>query len=465
MSYRVRFLVNNENLQDSIRFLLERIGSVEFETRPSKEEGKRIVKIEAETYERSERIRTILRRLAREISVPETIIESTREVMPVLNSLQGKYGETEPLKGLTILVNTHLKENTGVLMFALRELGAKPIAVPVPYSRDQNTFRVLTESQMPVYTKETNGRLEPMRMDEMDEYVGKALQEHEVDLILEDGAWISKFIVDHGIEVDGLIGSIEQTKAGVTIAKSELDKVLEYPILTVGDAPLKEAAESETATPEAVVRNIISSLNRSMMGKVVTIVGFGHVGRGIAGIARNSGGRIRIVDKNPSAVLSALNSGFDVLVLEDAIRESDILITATGRPQDNPVPVDVLKFAKDGIMLVNAGSKREIDVDGLERIALRKEHLMREGITRYVIGHGQEEKPLLLVADGYPINLALGEGSPSDAIDITLSLMVEGAIYLSEKKGKIKPGIKKLPAAVSDTITRLKLESMSYLGS
>ena len=87
---------------------------------------------------------------------------------------------------------------------------------------------------------------------------------------------------------------------------------------------------------------------------------------------------------------------------------------------------------------------------------------MRECVTRYIIKDKlKKQKSLFLVADGYPINLALGEGSPSDAIDITLSLMAEGAIYLVKKIDKVKPGVKTLPYDVSGAVTKYKLESMA----
>lgn len=453
--------MNDDHLKDSVRFLKERIGSVEFETFPGEKEGEKVVKIRAETYENAERIGIALKEMSRRISSPETIMESTREIMPVLTRIQEEYKEDKPLSGHVVLVNTHLKENTGILMFVLKKMGARPIAVPVPYSRDSKTFTILSRGDIPVYTKEKDGKLEHMHMDEMDEYIRMALEENKVDLILEDGAWISKFIANNDIDSGRIIGSVEQTKAGVTIARNELGTHIAYPILTVGDAELKEAAESETATPESIVRMVITSLNRSIMGKIVAVVGYGHVGKGIAEIARNLGGRIRIVDTDPTAILSALNNGFDVLRLEDAVAESDILITATGRPQDNPVPFEVVKSAKNGIMLANAGSKREIDVDGLEANATSKEYLMREGVTRYTVCHEGKEKSVLLVADGYPINLALGEGTPSDAIDITLSLMVEGAIHLVTNRGKISSGVQGMPNRISTRVARFKLESMS----
>ena len=67
---------------------------------------------------------------------------------------------------------------------------------------------------------------------------------------------------------------------------------------------------------------------------------------------------------------------------------------------------------------------------------------------------------LLVAADGFPINLALGEGTPSDAIDITLSLMAEAARYLVEHK--IPTGLHDLPREIQEKTARMKLESLRY---
>lgn len=298
-----------------------------------------------------------------------------------------------------------------------------------------------------------------MSYEEMEDAIDESLRDVGVDIILEDGLWITRHIIEQNLNLDGIIGSVEQTKAGVNLAV-ELQEELGYPVITVGDAELKELAESSLATPEAVVKMIIQAANWSLAGKTLTIVGYGPVGSGIAKIARSHGARVYIVEKDIMRVLKAILDGFDVCELSTAIAISDILVTATGRKK--VVSVDDLKIAKDGILLVNAGSKDyEVDVKGLRALAETEKITSREGLKKYFIkGEEGKEKMLLVAADGFPINLALGEGTPSDAIDITLSLMAEAARYLVEHK--IPTGLHDLPREIQEKTAWMKLESLRY---
>jgi len=252
---------------------------------------------------------------------------------------------------------------------------------------------------------------------------------------------------------------VEQNKAGVNLAV-ELQEKLGYPVITVGNAELKELAESSLATPEAVVKMIIQAANWSLAWKTLTIVGYGPVGSGIAKIARSHSARVYIAEKDIMRVLKAILDGFDVCELSTAIAISDILVTATGRKK--VVSDDDFKIAKDGILLVNAGSKDyEVDVKGLRALAETEKITSREGLKKYFIkGEEGEEKMLLVAADGFPINLALGEGTPSDAIDITLSLMAEATRYLVEHK--IPTRLHGLPREIQKKTARMKLESLRY---
>lgn len=300
-----------------------------------------------------------------------------------------------------------------------------------------------------------------MSYEEMQTAIKKAVDENDVNVILEDGLWITRYIVEQDVELNNIIGSIEQTKAGINLA-TELKDRLRYPIITVGNAELKESVESGLATPEAIVKMIIQAANWSLAGKRVTIIGYGVVGSGIAKIMKDHGARVRIVEKNIKRVLGAILDGFEVIELKDAIADSDILVTATGKPK--VVPVEALKLAKNGILLVNAGSKDyEIDMEGLREIAFATKLTPREGLKKYLVRDDEgNEKALLVAADGFPINLALGEGTPSDAIDITLSLMTEAARHLVET-GKYPAGLHGVTEEIQEKIARYKLESLGYV--
>ncbi len=458
----IEFEVGRSESDMLIRSLNERIGPIDFEIAKTQDPDRVRVSIkstEVTTRASIDAIRESLMEFAKQLD-PKIILEPAKESMPVLKRLTDDYQKERPLEGLCILLNTHLKENTAVFAHALQSWGSKIVVVPVPYSGDPEVYDILTQSEMKVYSKTKNGRM--LRMDDvqMKECIKEAMSNNRIDLILEDGCWISQWIAETGYDCKNIIASVEQTKAGVNIAK-ELAPRLGYPILLVGDASLKEAAESETATPEAILRMIAHALNRSMMGKRLSIVGFGPVGRGIAKLANDHGAYVTVVEKDLERTLMALNRGFNVEGLVTAIVDADILITATGQTEDLPVRKEHFRLAKDGIVLVNAGSRKEMDIEELETLAKRVEPSTRDGIKKFVVLDMRErEKSIYVIADGYPINLALGEGTPTDAIDITLSLMAETAVHIAKNRGKISAGVHPVPSDIIRRISLAKLEAM-----
>ena len=451
----VRFQVSRDKEKMITSFLRSKLHSTEYEKFSTDPKG-----VGFKVYLDSVRTLSKVRKMREEIGLSESDLwdwtfDLTLDSMPVLKKLAEEYKTSRPFKGLTLIINTHLKENTAVLCYALKEGGADLVVVPVPYSGDEVVYEVLMENGYDIYGEPR------MSYEEMQSAIKKAVDENDVNVILEDGLWITRYVVEQNIELNNTIGSVEQTKAGINLA-TELKDELRYPIITVGNAELKESVESGLATPEAIVKMIIQAANWSLAGKRVIIVGYGVVGSGIAKIMKDHGARVRIVEKDIKRVLGAILDGFEVMKLEDAVADSDILVTATGRPK--VVPVEALKLAKNGILLVNAGSKDyEIDMDRLREIAFAEKLTPREGLKKYLVRDDEgNEKALLVAADGFPINLALGEGTPSDAIDITLSLMAEAARHLVET-GSYSAGLHEVPEDIQEKIARYKLESLGYV--
>jgi len=450
----IKFNISRNKSDAALTFLRSSLASNEYEKFTISDPRGIGVKIYLDNFRQFAKIK----RMKAELGLTEQDIwneafDLTIDSMPVLKRLTEEYEAAKPFEGKTILVNTHLKENTAVLCYALKMGGADLAMVPVPYSGDELVYDVLSDNNYKIYGKAR------MSYEEMGDAIDDAVSENEIDIILEDGLWITRHIIEKNLDSNSIVGSVEQTKAGVNLAV-ELREKLGYPVITVGNAELKELAESGLATPEAVVKMIIQAANWSLAGKTLTIVGYGPVGSGIAKIARSHSARVYIVEKDIMRVLRAMLDGFEVYGLLDAIAKSDILVTATGR--EGVVPVDALKSAKNGILLVNAGSKDyEIDVKGLKELAETEKVTVREGLKKYFIRDDKgEEKMLLVAADGFPINLALGEGTPSDAIDITLSLMAEAARYLLEEK--TASGLHGLPKELQEQIVRMKLDSLGY---
>ena len=235
----IKFKISRNKSDDVISFLKSELPSVEYEkfiTRDTKSVGIKIYLDNFRQLTKAKRIKDDLGLTEQDIW--DETFELTMDSMPVLKKLTEEYEATKPFEGKTILVNTHLKENTAVLCYALKCGGADLAMVPVPYSGDEVVYDVLVENDYKIYGKAR------MSYEEMEDAIDESLSDAGVDIILEDGLWITRHIIEQNLNLDGIIGSVEQTKAGVNLAV-ELQEELGYPVITVGDAELKELAEND----------------------------------------------------------------------------------------------------------------------------------------------------------------------------------------------------------------------------
>ena len=89
---------------------------------------------------------------------------------------------------------------------------------------------------------------------------------------------------------------------------------------------------STTATAPASRRSTASSAPPTCCspGGRSSSSGYGWCGRGVASRARGMGAHVIVTEIDPLRALEAVMDGFEVLPMEDAAREGDIFITATG---------------------------------------------------------------------------------------------------------------------------------------
>ena len=98
-----------------------------------------------------------------------------------------------------------------------------------------------------------------------------------------------------------------------------------------------------------------------MAGKVATVAGYGDVGKGTAASLAGAGARVIVTEIDPICALQAVMDGFPVMKMVDAVKKSDIIITATGNK--NVVNEDHFNHMKDKTIVCNIGHfDNEIDV-------------------------------------------------------------------------------------------------------
>ena len=104
-----------------------------------------------------------------------------------------------------------------------------------------------------------------------------------------------------------------------------------------------------------------------MSGKVAIVAGFGDVGKGSAASLRQSGARVMVTETDPICALQAAMEGYEVVLMDEMIKEADIVVTATGNK--DIVTADHMRDMKDRAILCNIGHfDNEIQVEALKII-------------------------------------------------------------------------------------------------
>ena len=92
---------------------------------------------------------------------------------------------------------------------------------------------------------------------------------------------------------------------------------------------MKHLFDNRYGTGQSTLAAIDRLTNLSFAGREFCIVGYGWVGKGLAG-RRGAGGRVSVVEVDPVAALEAHMDGLASRSLAQALPDADVLIAATG---------------------------------------------------------------------------------------------------------------------------------------
>jgi S-adenosylhomocysteine hydrolase len=259
-------------------------------------------------------------------------------------------------------------------------------------------------------------------------------------LIIEDGGFIVPEIHKNFSNLLPLvIGAVEQTTRGIMNAEEISD--IQIPIISVATSKLKSEFEPDYIG-KAVVDNIQKMLTDiSLKGKKVAIFGYGTIGKSIAEWFQKNHTIVTIYEPDLQKSLSARQKGFIVAEnIKEASKDKFLIIGSSGRTS---IDSDVISYIDHKTYIASASSERyEIDFSELEKIKSNsKEYKNSKGD---IIGTEYNVRPndrvIILLANGYPINFWGFESMPNEASDLIMSLILLCACELSMNKDN-QPGI------------------------
>jgi adenosylhomocysteinase len=189
-------------------------------------------------------------------------------------------------------------------------------------------------------------------------------------------------------------------------------------------------------------------------GKVVVVLGFGDVGKGCARSMRSYGARVIVTEIDPICALQAAMEGFEVSTLEDALKEGNIYVTATGNR--DVITFDHMQQMKDQSIVCNIGHfDNEIQVDRLSSTAGVEHTNIKPQVDKYTFATGNS---IFLLAEGRLVNLGCATGHPSFVMSNSFSNQTLAQLDLW--KNNYETGVYRLPKKLDEEVARLHLEQL-----
>ena len=214
---------------------------------------------------------------------------------PVLNGMVRKTIGDGSLKGKKIAVVVHLEAKTAFLALVLADAGAEVIvAGSNPRTTNQSVVEALRDRGLTVVSN-AGGDINSWEKELL------AAADHEPEYVIDDGAELTMRIGMYRPELfKKLKGVSEETTTGTArLLSLEAAGKLPFPALTANDARCKHMFDNRYGTGQTTMQAVLRLTNRQIAGAVVTVIGYGYVGRGIAEYAKKMGAHVRIVENDP----------------------------------------------------------------------------------------------------------------------------------------------------------------------
>src|SRR5712671_7926914 len=251
--------------------------------------------------------------------------------MPGLMALRKEYGATKPLKNARIAGCLHMTIQTAVLIETLLELGAevKWSSCNI-FSTQDHAAAAIAAAGIGVFAWKGQTIEEADWCIEQTLFFGSA--DRPLNMILDDGGDLTNMVLDTYPElVQHVKGISEETTTGVHRLYERVAKgTLPMPAINVNDSVTKSKFDNKYGCKESLVDAIRRATDVMLAGKVAVVGGYGDVGKGSAASLRGAGARVTVTEIDPICALQAAMDGFAVKKMDDAVKEADIIVTATG---------------------------------------------------------------------------------------------------------------------------------------
>jgi len=247
-------------------------------------------------------------------------------------------------------------------------------------------------------------------------------------------------------------GVSEETTTGVHRLYQMMEKgELLVPAINVNDSVTKSKFDNLYGCRESLADGIKRATDVMIAGKAIVVLGYGDVGKGCARSMRAYGARVLVTEIDPICALQAAMEGFEVTTMEDAVKEGNIFVTATGNR--DVITLEHMKQMKDQSIVCNIGHfDNEIQVDKLNAMAGIKKINIKPQVDKYLFPDGHA---IFLLAEGRLVNLGCATGHPSFVMSNSFTNQTLAQLDLWKNSYEI--GVYRLPKKLDEEVARLHL--------
>ena len=379
--------------------------------------------------------------------------------MPGLMALRQEFGEEKPLKGARIAGCLHMTIQTAVLIETLIALGAevKWSSCNIFSTQDQAAAAIAAEG-IGVFAWKGQTQEESDWCIEQTLFFGSV--DAPLNMILDDGGDLTNMVFDKYPElIQHVRGLSEETTTGVHRLYERMENgTLPIPAININDSVTKSKFDNKYGCKESLVDAIRRATDIMMAGKVAVVGGYGDVGKGSAASLSGAGARVIVTEIDPICALQAAMDGFEVKKMIDAVKEADIIVTASGCR--DLIRKEHFLAMKDKAIVCNIGHfDIEIDIAWLNQHYGNSKDTIKPQVDKYTL----EGKDIIVLAEGRLVNLGCATGHPSFVMSnsFTNQVLAQLELWLNAKNYENKVYV--LPKHLDEKVARLHLSKIGVV--
>jgi len=371
--------------------------------------------------------------------------------MPGLRAVLEQYKGQQPLAGARIVGSLHMTIQTAVLIKVLVQLGASVRWSSCNiFSTQDQAAAAIADLGIPVFA--WKGETEEEYWWCIEQTV-RGPNGWTPNMILDDGHDLTGYIHDQHPElIADIQGVTEETTTGIhKLVERIAAGTLLIPAINVNDSVTKSKFDNLYGCRESLVDAIKRATDVMIAGKVAVVCGYGDVGKGSAQALRALSAQVWVTEVDPICALQAAMEGYRVVTMEQAVKDADIFVTATGNV--GVITREHMLCMKENAIVCNIGHfDSEIDIAGIQDAEWDE---IKPLVDHVKLSNGRK---IIVLAKGRLVNLGCGTGHPSFVMSNSFTNQVLAQIEMFNNTDQYQAGqLYLLPKHLDEKVARLHL--------